>query len=158
MGCEEVAWVKNVLGILVSCRYHDCLLSTLSFSFILPTSGRFLLGSFSMRLAYIQSASIFLGIASSLVLDSQWNLDDGVPTPTQPSKSSWFSLPTNTSDVFGPTASMTCDGDKFGYELSARSCDLAVNGIPTSDIVVLFGERHTGAFDVDLPFIFMSRT
>ena len=107
-----------------------------------------------MRFACVFSPWLHLGIVSSLALDLQWTQYGEVATPTRPSNSSWFSLPTNT-DVLGPTASATCDGDKYGYGLSRLSCTLALIEIPRGKHEVSFGQRHTGAFVVGLPYFFM---
>ena len=110
-----------------------------------------------MRFAYALISSICLDMAPSLALDPQWAQDSEATTATPPPSSSWFSLPVNKSNMLAPTAVVTCDGDKFGFGLVLISCNRALAEIPQDDQEVSFGRRHTGAFAVNLPYLFMSR-
>lgn len=122
-----------------------------------PVAAPALVSCYDMRFNFIVGSSIFVGITSSLAIDSYQEFYGRAATPTVPSNSSWSTISKNNSNLLAPRPTAACDGDRFGHNVDVISCDIALDIIPPTEHETLFGKRGMGRFEVSLPYRFMSR-
>ena len=110
-----------------------------------------------MRFVHIVSPCIFLGIVSSLAVDSQWNTYDRASPPTLTPNSSWFAGPQNISSLLGVRAKVRCDSLDFGQDLNIKSCNLALANVPFDRHLTEFTARESAQNGIILPYRYLSR-